>query len=438
MKDKTAFYFLFQSIDESGFEKIASATIAKEAWDFLEKVYKGADRVKRVTLKTLHCELEAIKMKETEGIYDYITRVQTVVNKLKRNGESLTDSRAVEKILWSLTDKFENVVCAIDDLSSSLEEHEQRKLKNKQESFDVALQTNVIVDDGKEEKAMYVEQGRGRGFDHVDDTVMMTNEEVVLEINTTWYLDTAATNQNLNDEDEPKSLQNLYDSANKMHFVCHKADSESVSLEKAVRDKKWKVAMDEEITSIEMNETCDLVELPKGHQPIGVKWVFSKKMNTQGEVERHKARLIATGYQQQPEIDCDEIFASVARMESIRLLISQAAQFKWSIYHTDVKSTLLNGVLKEEVYVKQPPEFKKAGNETQVLKLRNALYGLKQAPWNTQIDLYLKKNGYAQCPYEHALYVKNDDSKMLLVFLSVDDILFVGNDEMMIKTSKKK
>jgi uncharacterized membrane protein YkoI len=141
-RDKTALYLLFQAVDESDFEKIADATRSKEAWDVLEKFYKGADRVKQVWLQTLRGELKAIKMKESEGVSDYITRVQSVVNQLKRNGETLTDARVMEKILRSLTNDFENVVCAIeeskdlaqmtiDDLTSSLESHEQRKKKKK-------------------------------------------------------------------------------------------------------------------------------------------------------------------------------------------------------------------------------------------------------------------------------------------------------------------
>ena len=78
--------------------------------------------------------------------------------------------------------------------------------------------------------------------------------------------------------------------------MCLLADAESISFEEAVRDPKWKSAMDEEIKAIEKNKTWDLVELPKGHQAIGVKWVFKKKMNPQGEVERHKARLVVKGY----------------------------------------------------------------------------------------------------------------------------------------------
>jgi gag-polypeptide of LTR copia-type len=105
----------FRAVDESGFEKIASATTSKEVWDILEKVFKGTDRVKQVRLQTLRGELESMKMKESESVSDYITRVQAVVNQLIRNGEALTDARVVEKILRSLTGNFENVVCVIEE-----------------------------------------------------------------------------------------------------------------------------------------------------------------------------------------------------------------------------------------------------------------------------------------------------------------------------------
>ena len=86
-----------------------------------------------------------------------------------------------------------------------------------------------------------------------------------------------------------------------------------------------------------------------------MKWVFKKKMNAQGKIERYKARLVAKGYKQNAGINYDEVFALVARMKTIRLLISQEAQFKWPIFQMDVKSTFLNGVLGEEVYLEQPP-----------------------------------------------------------------------------------
>jgi Reverse transcriptase (RNA-dependent DNA polymerase) len=93
------------------------------------------------------------------------------------------------------------------------------------------------------------------------------------------------------------------------------------------------------------------------------------------------------GYQQKIDIDYDEVFALVAQMETIRLLISVAAQFEWLIYQMDMKSAFLNRVLEEEVYVEQPLGYMKSGKEQNVLKLKKALYGLKQAlrAWTSRI-----------------------------------------------------
>ena len=153
-----------------------------------------------------------------------------------------------------------------------------------------------------------------------------------------------------------------------------------------------------------------------------------KSAYCEGEIERYKARLVAKGYKQKAGIDYDEVFAPVARMETIRLLISQASQFKWPIFQMDVKSAFLNGVLEEDVYIEQPPGYMKVGEEKKVLKLKKALYGLKQAPraWNTRIDSYFKENGFKQCPYEHALYTKKNGGNVLFVALYVDDLIFMG------------
>jgi len=205
-----------------------------------------------------------------------------------------------------------------------------------------------------------------------------------------------------------------------------------------MRDKKWQTTMDEEIKAIDRNNTWELTEFPEGSKPIGVKWVFKKKMNAQGEIERCKARLVAKGYKQNEGIDYDEVFALVVRMKTIQLLISQATQFKWPIFQMDVKSAFLNGVLEEEVYIKQPPGYMKIGEEKNVLKLKKSLYVLKQASraWNTRIDTYFKENGFKQCPYERAIYAKNSRGNMIFVALYVDDLTFMGNNNEMIEEFK--
>lgn len=129
------------------------------------------------------------------------------------------------------------------------------------------------------------------------------------------------------------------------------------------------------------------------------------------------------------------MFAPIARPETIRLLISQAAQFKWPIYQIHVKYAFLNRVVEEEIYVEQPPRFMKVGMEGKVLKLTKALHGLKQTPiaWNTQMDAYFKNKGFMQCPYDHALYVKKKEGSLIFVALYVDDLIFIGNNEKMIE-----
>jgi len=170
-KDKTALYVLYRVVDESGFEKIANVMSSKEAWDILEKAYKGDNRVKQVWLQTLRGKLEWMRMKEDKWVIEYVSRVETVVNQLGRNGETLLAYRVMEKILRSLTDDFENIFCAIEEskdltmlsveeLVGFLEAHEQRRRKKKEESLDQALQAKATI---REKKVPYTQNTQGRG-----------------------------------------------------------------------------------------------------------------------------------------------------------------------------------------------------------------------------------------------------------------------------------
>lgn len=188
--------------------------------------------------------------------------------------------------------------------------------------------------------------------------------------------------------------------------------------------------MDEEIDSIEKNQTWELVNLPQGKEVIGVKWVYKTKLNANGDVQKHKARLVAKGYSQQPGIDYNETFAPVARMDTVRTILAIAAQNKWAVYQMDVKSAFLNGILEEEVYVEQPPGYETLGHENKVYKLKKALYGLKQAPraWYSRIDSYLLQNGFNRCSSEPTLYTKmNEQGEIIIVCLYVDDLVFTGD-----------
>jgi hypothetical protein len=123
------------------------------------------------------------------------------------------------------------------------------------------------------------------------------------------------------------------------------------------KETHWVQAMKKEIDSIKKKKTWDLFDLPRHKKSIGVKWVYKTKLNEKGKIEKHKARLVAKGFSQQAGIDYGETFAPVARLDTVRILLAIIAQHKWKVYQMDVKSSFLNGVLIEEVYVDQPPGF---------------------------------------------------------------------------------
>jgi hypothetical protein len=192
---------------------------------------------------------------------------------------------------------------------------------------------------------------------------------------------------------------------------------EPTTFREAESHECWKKAMQEEINSIVENGTWTLVDLPAGTKPIGLKWVYKVKRNEQGVIVKYKARLVAKGYVQRPGIDFDEVYAPVARLESVRLLLAVAAQEGWEVHHMDMKSAFLNGDLAEEVYVAQPAGFVVKGAEHKVLKLKKALYGLQQAPraWNAKLDGSLLSLGFQKSTAEHGVYVRGTGREKLIV-----------------------
>jgi hypothetical protein len=108
--------------------------------------------------------------------------------------------------------------------------------------------------------------------------------------------------------------------------------------------------------------------------------VFRNKQDKHGVVTRNKARLVAKGYSQVKGLDFDQTFALIARLESIRILLVFATHHDFKLYQMDIKSAFLNGPIKKEVYVEQPPSFKSEEYPNHVYKLHKMIYRLKQAP----------------------------------------------------------
>jgi hypothetical protein len=113
------------------------------------------------------------------------------------------------------------------------------------------------------------------------------------------------------------------------------------------------LVMREDLNNFKRNEVWSLVPHPK-QNVVGTKWVFRNMQDEHGVVTRNKARLVAKGYAQVTDLDFEETFAPMARLESIRILLAYAAHHSFRLFQMDVKSAFLNGPIKEEVYVEQP------------------------------------------------------------------------------------
>jgi hypothetical protein len=206
---------------------------------------------------------------------------------------------------------------------------------------------------------------------------------------------------------------------------------------------EWKNAMRSEYNSLLKNNTWELVPPPENKNVIGSKWVYKVKRNADGSVERFKARLVAQGYAQSQGIDYEEVFAPVARYNSIRTLLAVANVCNWDIHQMDVKTAFLQGELEEEIYLKQPDGFVDQDRPDHVCKLRKSIYGLKQAArcWNNSIDGYLQANGYKKTTADPCIYIKsvvseNGKVDFVIIAIYVDDMLFFSNNVDMLEREK--
>ncbi|PKI40214.1 hypothetical protein CRG98_039407 [Punica granatum] len=139
--------------------------------------------------------------------------------------------------------------------------------------------------------------------------------------------------------------------------------------------------MADEIRALEDNGTWAALSLPPGKKPIGCKWVFKIKRRADGTIECYKACLVAKGFTQIEGVDFHETFAPVAKLVTVRYLLTIAVAKKWEMHKLDVNNAFLHGDLNEEVYLSLPPSFRSA-TTSQVCRLRKSLYGLRQASRN--------------------------------------------------------
>ncbi|KAJ9553136.1 hypothetical protein OSB04_017181 [Centaurea solstitialis] len=216
--------------------------------------------------------------------------------------------------------------------------------------------------------------------------------------------------------------------ANECLFTAFLSNVEPLKIVDALADPDWFMAMQEEINQFVRLKVCRLVPRPEGKSIIDTKWIFKNKKDEDNVVVRNKARLVAKGYRQQEGIDYNETFAPVARIEAIRMFLAYAAHKDFTVYQMDVKTTFLNGVLKEEVYVSQPEGFVDKDHPDHVYILDKALYGLKHAPqaWYDSLSQFLVESGYSKGKMDNTLFIKREGEHIMLMSMMGELNFFLG------------
>ena len=195
----------------------------------------------------------------------------------------------------------------------------------------------------------------------------------------------------------------------------------------------WEKAMKEEMTSLQDKKTFNLVEQPEDRQIISCKWVWRIKRDSKGNVEQHKAHLIAHGFTQIHGLDYLNTYTLVTRLETICLLCTMANEKDWEIRHINIKTTYLNSNINEEIYMEIPEGFMNNGIKTKVLCLQKAIYSLKQAgrQWYRKLREALKQFSLVQTssdPHTFVMHKKVDGiNRTLILPIYVYNLLPIGD-----------
>ncbi|GKA65838.1 retrovirus-related pol polyprotein from transposon TNT 1-94 [Tanacetum coccineum] len=197
---------------------------------------------------------------------------------------------------------------------------------------------------------------------------------------------------------------------------------EPKNVKTAIDEACWFEAMHKEIYEFDRLQVWELVPKPDCVMIIALKWIYKVKLDEYGDVLKNKARLVANGYRQEEDINFEESFAPVARIEAIKIFIANVASKNMIIYQMDVKTAFLNGELKEEVYVSQPEGFINPDHPTHVYHLKKALYGLKyQAkPTKKHIEAIKQVFRYLRGTINWGLWYPKDTAIALMAYADAD------------------
>lgn len=233
------------------------------------------------------------------------------------------------------------------------------------------------------------------------------------------------------------------------HFDCYETsfmtypsgEDEPTTYTEAMQSKnsgKWKDAISKELATLKENNTWTVTEAPDGSTVIDTKWIFKKKMTADGKGCIFKARLVARGFQQTDQFDFSEIYAPVAKLTTLRILIAVANHFSMEINQMDVTGAFLYGDIEETVYLSAPSGLNI--DKRYVLKLNKAIYGLKRSPknWNDKFNSVMEKEGLNRSQNDSCLYYKTNGRSKLYVLIYVDDLILIGDNTEEVKNLKQK
>jgi hypothetical protein len=216
-----------------------------------------------------------------------------------------------------------------------------------------------------------------------------------------------------------------------VRYGCFIASGEPQSLDEALKNRDWKLAMDAEYDALVNNKTWHLVPPKKGINVIDCKWVYKVKRKSDGSLDRYKARLVAKGFKQRYGIDYEDTFSPVVKPATIRTILSVAVSRGWSLRQLDVQNAFLHGYLEEDVYMKQPPGYEDKSKERYICKLDKALYGLKQAPraWYSRLSNKLCQLGFKASKADTSLFYYNKGTVIIYMLIYVDDIIVASSTQ---------
>ncbi|GJU87467.1 zinc finger, CCHC-type containing protein [Tanacetum coccineum] len=339
--------------------------------DFVETEHVGEEKVQQARLQSLMIGFNTLQMKDDDTVDAFTAKLNGYATKARELGKTLDESLLVRKLLDSTPDRKDKAPKE-DKLKARKTLNSHKATLGKRKAFLNAEEQDPINDPNspitpspynynphsEEEATTSSTKNSGNIFDHVPVRGFKDLAEIyqnTQEVETQTLLFT---------EEEPRNYK------------------------EASTDQKWIKA-------------------------IGLKWVYKTKRDAKGKIIKYKARLVAKGYVQEQGIDFDEVFAPVARIETVRLILALAAYHGWQVHHLDVKSAFLHGELKKEVYVTQPEGFVQQGTSGKVYKLTKALYGLRQAQFTqTGGEITIKQTGYINKILKETSMTDSNDTKI--------------------------